>query len=88
MFKEQIKFYINQLKIVKMKRKLSGKTYVRPEMEFIKVAGDALLQVVSGNAGTIGGGGSFGDAKKNFFDGEEEEKAVKPFPATKSIWGD
>jgi len=57
-------------------------------MEFIKVAGDALLQVFSGNAGTIGGGGSFGDAKKNFFYGEEEEEAVKPFPATKSIWGD
>lgn len=39
MFKEQIKFYINQLKIVKMKRKLSDRTYVRPEMKFIKVAG-------------------------------------------------
>ena len=40
------------------------RAYTTPEIKIYPVENDYLLQAVSGNAGTIGYGGSGGDAKK------------------------
>ena len=52
--------------------KTSKQTYVKPTCAMHDVENENLLQA-SGNAGTIGVGGSGGDAKRGFYDEEEGE---------------
>lgn len=56
----------------KEKMKTSKQTYVKPTCAMHDVENENLL-LASGNAGTIGVGGSGGDAKPGFYDEEEDE---------------
>ena len=56
------------------------RAYTTPEIMVYSMENDYLLQAASGNAGTIGYGGSGGDAKKWW--GEEwEEEGASPSPS-------
>lgn len=50
------------------------RTYVRPSIEIVGMQTESLLQQASGQHEHIGQGGTTGDAKRGFFDFEEEEK--------------
>ena len=52
--------------------KTSKQTYVKPACAMYGGESVSLLQA-SGNAGTIGVGGSGGDEKRGFYDEEEDE---------------
>lgn len=56
----------------KEKMKTSKQTYVKPTCATYYAENENLL-LASGNAGTIGVGGSGGDAKRGFYDEEEDE---------------
>ena len=56
----------------KEKMKTSKQTYVKPTCARYYAENENLL-LASGNAGTIGVGGSGGDAKRGFYDEEEDE---------------
>ena len=60
----------------KMERK--KRAYTTPEIKVYPMQEDNLLQAASGNAGTIGYGGSGGDAKKWGDEWEEEEAHPQP----------
>lgn len=73
-----------------MKEKTSSKrAYVKPVCETIKTPAEALMQAASGNAGTIGGGGVSGDAKRaSFFDEEESLVPGRKEWDARSLWDD
>lgn len=56
----------------KEKMKTSKQTYVKPTCATYYAENENLL-LASGNAGTIGVGGSGGDAKPGFYNEEEDE---------------
>ena len=56
----------------KEKMKTSKQTYVKPTCATYYAENENLL-LASGNAGTIGVGGSGGDAKRGFYDEEDGE---------------
>lgn len=57
-----------------MKSKQTNKrVYVCPKATVITVESDYLMQIASGNAGTIGAGGQGGDAKRWSSAWEDEE---------------
>lgn len=61
-----------------MKKMESKKrAYIMPEIKVYPMENDNLLQAASGNAGTIGYGGSGGDAKK-WWGGEWEDEETSP----------
>ena len=65
-----------------MKKMESKKrAYTTPEMKVYPMQEDNLLQAASGNAGTIGYGGSGGDAKRNTSVEEWEEEEASPSPS-------
>ena len=65
-----------------MKKMESKKrAYTTPEMKVYPMQEDNLLQAASGNAGTIGYGGSGGDAKRNTGVEEWEEEEASPSPS-------
>lgn len=65
-----------------MKKMESKKrAYTTPEMMVYPMQEDNLLQAASGNAGTIGYGGSGGDAKRNTGVEEWEEEEASPSPS-------
>ncbi|MBF1458259.1 hypothetical protein [Prevotella pallens] len=51
------------------------RVYLMPECDFVRTETENLLEQASGNAGTIGHGGSGGDAKENslWLDDENED---------------
>ena len=49
------------------------RAYTCPKTIIISTGCDSLMQSASGNAGSIGFGGSGGDAKRGFYDEEEDE---------------
>ena len=55
--------------------------YIAPRCTVIPMQNDNLLQAASGNAGTIGYGGSGGDAKRNTGVEEWEEEGASPNPS-------
>ena len=55
--------------------------YIAPRCTVIPIEEDNLLQAASGNAGTIGYGGSGGDAKRNTGVEEWEEEEASPSPS-------
>ncbi|MGP1453686.1 MAG: hypothetical protein ACTTJ9_09650 [Segatella oris] len=55
-----------------MKTKTSKRMYLMPACEVFRIESEGLLKA-SGNAGTIGGGSSGGDAKQGWFDEEDTE---------------
>ena len=57
------------------------RAYTTPEMMVYPMLEDNLLQAASGNAGTIGYGGSGGDAKRNTGVEEWEEEGASPNPS-------
>ena len=63
----------------KMERK--KRAYTTPKMMVYPMQEDNLLQAASGNAGTIGYGGSGGDAKRNTGVEEWEEEGASPNPS-------
>lgn len=72
----------------KEKMKTSKQTYVKPICATYYAENENLLQA-SGNAGTIGVGGSGGDAKRGFYDEEEDETLHATFAhgvASVSSW--
>ena len=79
-----------------MKKMESKKrAYTKPEIKVYPMENDNLLQAASGNAGTIGYGGSGGDAKKWW--GEEwEDEEASPSPSqggepgypSYNVWGE
>lgn len=48
--------------------------YVKPECEMTTCQTESLLNNASGNAGTIGGGGAYGEAKRQISWEEEDEE--------------
>ena len=56
------------------RKQLESRAYVKPAVNVCTVQTESFLHA-SGNAGTIGGGGSAGDAKQGWFDEEEDEPA-------------
>ena len=65
-----------------MKKMESKKrAYIMPEIKVYPMENDNLLQAASGNAGTIGYGGSGGDAKRNTSVEEWEEEEASPSPS-------
>ena len=72
----------------KEKMKTSKQTYVKPTCATYYAENENLL-LASGNAGTIGVGGSGGDAKRGFYDEEEDETLHATFAhgvASVSSW--
>ena len=72
------------------------RAYITPEIMVYPMQEDNLLQAASGNAGTIGYGGSGGDAKRNTGVEEWEEEEVSPSPfqggepgyPSYNVWGE
>ena len=70
--------------------------YIAPRCTVIPIEEDNLLQAASGNAGTIGYGGSGGDAKRNTGVEEWEEEEASPSPSkggeisypSYNVWGE
>ena len=62
-------------------KKRKKRAYITPEMMVYPMENDNLLQAASGNAGTIGYGGSGGDAKRNTGVEEWEEEEASPNPS-------
>lgn len=58
--------------------KTSKQTYVKPTCATYYAENENLL-LASGNAGTIGVGGSGGDAKRGFFEENEDEPVRTTF---------
>ncbi|WP_314739442.1 hypothetical protein [Hoylesella pleuritidis] len=52
---------------------LERRAYIRPMMKVINVEVEHLLAIVSGDHEDIGQGGTYGDAKRGYFDDEIEE---------------
>lgn len=55
------------------RQEFKKQVYVKPKMRIIATQNEPLLHTGSGNAGTIGAGGSGGDAKQGWFEEEGEE---------------
>ena len=70
--------------------------YIVPRCTVIPMQNDCLLQAASGNAGTIGYGGSGGDAKRNTGVEEWEDEEAFPSPSKEgessypsyNVWGE
>ena len=52
---------------------LERRAYIRPMMKVINVEVEHLLAIVSRDHEDIGQGGTYGDAKRGYFDDEVEE---------------
>ena len=50
---------------------IERKIYQKPQCNIVCTETEALLVHASGNAGVIAPGGSYGDAKRNYFEIEE-----------------
>ena len=78
------------------KMECKKRAYTTPEMMIYPMENDNLLQAASGNAGTIGYGGSGGDAKRNTGVEEWEEEETSPSPSKEgeisypsyNVWGE
>ena len=53
---------------------IERKVYQKPQCNIICTEADSLLVHASGNAGTIQPGTTTGDAKRNFFNDEDEDE--------------
>ena len=54
-------------------RIIERKIYQKPQCNIVCTEAEALLDSASGNAGTIQPGPSVGDAKRSFFEEEEDQ---------------
>ena len=52
---------------------IERKIYQKPQCNIVRTEAEALLVNGSGNAGTIQPGPSAGDAKRNFFNDEDQD---------------
>ena len=52
---------------------LERKIYQKPQCNIVDTEAEALLVRASGNAGTIQPGTTVGDAKRNFFNDEDQD---------------
>ena len=78
------------------KMECKKRAYITPEMMVYPMQNDNLLQAASGNAGTIGYGGSKGDAKKWWGEEWEDEETFSAssqgeessYPSYNNVWGE
>ena len=63
---------------------IERKIYQKPQCNIIRTEAEGLLVNGSGNAGTIQPGPSAGDAKRNFFNEEEEDQEETPWNSTEN----
>ena len=63
---------------------IERKIYQKPQCNIIRTEAEALLVNGSGNAGTIQPGTTVGDAKRNFFNEEEEDQEETPWNSTEN----
>ena len=60
------------------------KIYLKPQCNIICTETEALLGTASGNAGKIQSGTVTGDAKRNFFNEEEEDQEETSWNSTEN----
>lgn len=60
-----------------IKEKFKKQAYIKPTCEMFTIEIENLLQSVSGQHQNIGQGGSYGDAKRGWFEEEEEEEILE-----------
>jgi len=63
---------------------IERKIYQKPQCNIICTEAESLLIQASGNAGTIQPGPSAGDAKRNFFNEEEEDQEETSWGSTEN----
>ena len=63
---------------------LKRKIYQKPQCNIICTEAESLLIQATGNAGTIQPGTTTGDAKRNFFNEEEEDQEETPWNSTEN----
>ena len=63
---------------------IERKIYQKPQCNIICTETEALLVKASGNAGTIQPGATVGDAKRNFFNEEEEDQGEASWNSTEN----
>ena len=63
---------------------IGRKIYQKPQCNIICTEAESLLIQATGNAGTIQPGPSAGDAKRNFFNEEEEDQEETPWNSTEN----
>ena len=55
-------------------KKQTKRTYQKPESKIVKMQMEQLLQAVSGQHKHIGQGGTYGDAKRNNMEWDDEDE--------------
>ena len=63
---------------------IERKIYQKPQCNIICTEVESLLIQATGNAGTIQPGTTVGDAKRNFFNEEEEDQEETPWNSTEN----
>ena len=63
---------------------IERKIYQKPQCNIICTEAESLLVHGSGNAGTIQPGTTVGDAKRNFFNDEEEDQEETSWDSTEN----
>ena len=63
---------------------IERKVYQKPQCNIICTEAESLLIQATGNAGTIQPGTTTGDAKRNFFNEEEEDQEETPCNSTEN----
>ena len=63
---------------------IERKVYQKPQCNIICTEAESLLIQATGNAGTIQPGTTTGDAKRNFFNEEEEDQEETPWNSTEN----
>ena len=64
---------------------LERKIYQKPQCNIICTEAESLLVNASGNAGMIQPGTTVGDAKRNFFNDEEEDQEETSWNSTENF---
>lgn len=59
-----------------MKKQATKRAYMKPESKIIKMQIEHLLQAVSGQHKHIGQGGTYGDAKRNNMEWDDEDETT------------
>ena len=65
-------------------RIIERKIYQKPQCNIVCTEAEALLGNASGNAGTIQSGTVTGDAKRNFFNDEDEDQEDTSWGSTEN----
>ena len=64
---------------------IERKVYQKPQCNIICTEAESLLIQATGNAGTIQPGTTTGDAKRNFFNEEEEDQEETSWNSTENF---